>query len=1093
MPSFSIEAEGAAVPLNHDNILRTLELARGGGAGANSAQKNMVIGAQQLRNWETHAGFYSLLQEVYLVSSLPSDLRLLALIQLKNGIDSHWRKTSPKALPKEEKTHIKNHALEAGVQEPQANLAKFNGLILAKIARYEFPNEWPTLISELLDHLRRAAEPSANPQYMTSTLTTLLPIVKELSTGRLMKMRSSLQQVAPEVIQVLGRIYGNIVQQWASFPTDQLGGHNLRGEALQLLQRSLLALKILRRLIIAGYEHPNKDKDVEGFWSFTQNQFSQLYPMVGDALAEHDPIKSLKLSHLRQFAKFHVDMARTHPAAFVLLPHFPDLLDAYMNLIVELGNRFGSPELQQNAKIGTDGDAKESKPSFEILGLKGLLVFRACLKMAFNPAQTFKFQRPEDKEERGRAVDLIKTSIFTDEFVFRMMEILVTKYFVFNEEELRNWEDEPEEWEKREEEIADAWEFSFRSCAEKLFLDLVINFKALLVPGLLGVFKQYASVDNQDVLLKESLYSAIGLAAPCLEDALDFNDFLKSTLVQEISIQRPRYNLLRRRIAILLGQWVPIKPAELDRKIVYAIFQSLFDSSNQLNDQVVRVTAGRQLRNVLDPFEFQFEDFEPYATFLLSSLMKLISEVELPETKMAILETVRVAVVKLERKLLPYADTLMSLLPPLWDQSQDEHLMKQAILTMITAIINALGPDSLKYHSLIIPLIRNSLEPESESLIYLLEEALDLLLAIIQQTPTEAASSELLSLSASIIPILELGTDSLRQALEICDSFTLLSPSTMLSTTICPKVLPIFTNFLPTISSTTQARNQIAQISTVLESLVRSTSLDSFDDQQVQRNVYTRFLQILVSSSLLTKILAALQESYTYTLDPRPARKPPSISGVTETDFYTVLARLTIPFPDLFAEAINAATPPPLPSPPHTNDQQQQTSPAMTFLLPAWFLHFDSIADINRKKLSALALTSLIASKSTRELMRPHFSSILSLWTDIVTELSDSSDPGSVNPLDGDYLAIYSSSIVQPQPGEGAQRDGSGWGDTAEDERRRQRSKRDPVFTVNIRGGVAEAVRGLIVDEGGEEAFKERWLGGVDEVVVRGFAGLGLL
>lgn len=1093
MPSFSIEAEGAATPLNHDNVLRTLELARGAGAGANSAQKNMVMGAQQLKNWETHAGFYSLLQEVYLVSDLPSDLRLLALIQLKNGIDSHWRKTSPKALPKEEKVHIRGRALQAGVQEPQVNLAKFNGLILAKIARYEFPNDWPTLVPELLNHLRQAAEPSSNPQYMTSTLITLLPIIKELSTGRLMKMRSSLRQVTPEVIQVLGQIYCNLVQRWASFPTEQLDSHDLQSEALRLIQRSLMALKILRRLIIAGYEHPNRCKDVEDFWTFTQSQFSQLYPIVGDPLAEHDSIKSLKLSHLRQFAKFHVDMARTHPAAFVLLPHFPDLLDGYMNLIVELGNRFGTPELQQSARIGTDGDAKEAKTSFEILGLKGLLIFRACLKMAFNPTQTFKFQRPEDKEERSRAVDLIKNSVLTDHFVFRMMEILVTKYFVFNEEELRHWEDEPEEWEKREEGIADAWEFSVRSCAEKLFLDLVINFKTLLVPGLLDVFKQYASVENQDVLLKESLYSAIGLAAPCLEDALDFNDFLKSTLVQEISIQRPRYNLLRRRIAILLGQWVPIKPAELDRKIVYAIFQSLFDSSNQLNDQVVRVTAGRQLRNVLDPFEFQYEDFEPYATSLLSSLMNLISEVELPETKMAMMETVRVAVVKLERKLVPYADTLISLLPPLWDQSQDEHLMKQAILTMITAIINALGPDSLKYHPLIIPLIRNSLELESESLIYLLEEALDLMLAIIQQTPAEAASPDLLSLASAILPILDLGTDSLRQSLEICDSLTLLSPSTMLSPAMCPKLLPIFSNYLPTTSSTTQARNQIAQISTVLESLARSTSLVSPDDQQVQRAAYTRFLQILVSSSLLTKILAALQESYTYALDPRPARKPPSISGVTETDFYTLLARLAVTFPDLFAEAINAATPPSLPAPSSTNEQQHQPSPAMTFLLPAWLLHFDSIADINRKKLSALALTSMLSSSPTRELMRPHFSSLLSLWTDVVTELSDSADPSSANAPDGDYLAIYTSSIVLSQPDEGAQSEETGWGDTAEDKRKRERSKRDPVFTINIRGSVAEAVRGLVVDEGGEEAFKERWLGGVDEVVVRGFAGLGLL
>lgn len=1082
MPTFSIEAEGAATPLNHDTLLRTLDFARGGGGNPKTAQKHMVIGAQQLKNWESHTGLYSLLQDVYLETSITLDIRLLALIQLKNGIDTHWRKTSSNALPKEEKIHIRSRALQAGVQEAQTNLAKFNALILAKIARYEFPNGWPSLVTELVNHLRQAAASEADPQYLTSTMITLLPIVKELSTARLIRMRSSFQQVTPEVVQVLGQIYYDLVQRWVSYPIEQQADHGLWNEMLENTQRSLMALKILRRLLIAGYEHPNREKSVAEIWSFTQNQFGRFCPMAADTSAEHNAAKSITLSHLRQFAKLHVDMARTHPAAFVLLPHFSDLLAVYMNLIVELGNRFGTPGGQILGRIGTDGDAeKDSKPSLEILGLKGLLIFRACLKMSFNPAQTFKYQRPEDKEERKLAVELIKSSVLTEGFSFQMMEILVTKFFVFNEQELRHWEEEPEEWEKREEEIADAWEFSVRSCSEKLFLDLVINFKSLLVPRLLGVFRQYCLGKNQDVLLKESIYSAIGLAAPCVEDSLDFNIFLKSTLIEEMQIQGPHYNILRRRIAILLGQWVPIKPADLDRKTIYAIFQGLFDRANPLNDQVVRVTAGRQLRNVLDPFEFRYEDFEPFAASLLSSLMKLISEVELPETKMAVLNTVRVAVVKLERKLLPYADTLISLLPPLWDQSQDEHLMKQAILTIITAIITALGPDSLKYHQLIIPLIRNSVEPGSESLLYLLEEALELMLAILQQTPTENASPELLSLSGSMIPVLELGTDSLRQALEICNSFVLISPETILSPAVATELIPILSALLPTSSSTTQSRNQVAQISVVLESIVRSISMMP-SDPSVQRTAFTNFVQILVSSGMLTKILAALQESYVYTMDPRPSRKTPTISGVAETDLLIVLARLAFNFPSLFIEAVNAASPPPV------DDIAQQL--AIDWLVPAWLLHWDSIGDINRKKLTALALTSLLASTSPNgsappHIVKEHLQSLMSVWTDIVTELGEEAgDKG------GDYLTIWDDTSQHQQ---NSSNEEDGWIETAEDKRKRERSKRDPVYTVNIRQFVSERVHKLIADVGGQQGFQEEWLSSVDEAIVRGFGALNLL
>lgn len=42
--------------------------------------------------------------------------------------------------------------------------------------------------------------------------------------------------------------------------------------------------------------------------------------------------------------------------------------------------------------------------------------------------------------------------------------------------------------------------------------------------------------------------------------------------------------------------------------------------------------------------------------------------------------------------------------------------MKQAILTLLSALIDALKQDSVKYHSLVLPLIRSSVEPGSVSI-----------------------------------------------------------------------------------------------------------------------------------------------------------------------------------------------------------------------------------------------------------------------------------------------------------------------------------------------------------------------------------------
>ena len=132
-----------------------------------------------------------------------------------------------------------------------------------------------------------------------------------------------------------------------------------------------------------------------------------------------------------------------------------------------------------------------------------------------------------------------------------------------------------------------------------------------------------------------------------LESELDFGKFLETTLIPEIQIQGPGYNILRRRIAIVLGQWLAVKDG-INRPLVYQIFQYLLDRDDSSNDLVVRVTAGRQLKNIIDPYEFTAEPFMPFAPTFLGRLMALIEEVELSETKMALLNTVNVIVSRME-------------------------------------------------------------------------------------------------------------------------------------------------------------------------------------------------------------------------------------------------------------------------------------------------------------------------------------------------------------------------------------------------------------------------------------------------------------
>lgn len=144
------------------------------------------------------------------------------------------------------------------------------------------------------------------------------------------------------------------------------------------------------------------------------------------------------------------------------------------------------------------------------------------------------------------------------------------------------------------------------------------------------------------------MYTAIGLAADILHDKVDFDAFLENTLVVEATKQTPGFNIIRRRIAIIISQWITIKMAQEKKPIVYQIFQHLLDKNDPLNDQVVRITAGRKFHAVADEWEFKADTFLPYSQVMLDRLMALVQEAELPETKMALLNTISLIVERME-------------------------------------------------------------------------------------------------------------------------------------------------------------------------------------------------------------------------------------------------------------------------------------------------------------------------------------------------------------------------------------------------------------------------------------------------------------
>ena len=63
-----------------------------------SSQNTAVLkpAEQQLKSWETQPGFYTVLQTIFSNHALDDNVRWLAVVYFKNGIDRYWRKSAPK-------------------------------------------------------------------------------------------------------------------------------------------------------------------------------------------------------------------------------------------------------------------------------------------------------------------------------------------------------------------------------------------------------------------------------------------------------------------------------------------------------------------------------------------------------------------------------------------------------------------------------------------------------------------------------------------------------------------------------------------------------------------------------------------------------------------------------------------------------------------------------------------------------------------------------------------------------------------------------------------------------------------------------------
>jgi hypothetical protein len=109
-----------------------------------------------LTKWEKNssAGFISsLMKIVSQPEQAPLPARLLAAIVAKNAVGSSWRKTMGSKewshVPPDEKAFVRSMVESVLLSEPSDQVALQLGLLIANMAQFDFPAEWPHLLTAL--------------------------------------------------------------------------------------------------------------------------------------------------------------------------------------------------------------------------------------------------------------------------------------------------------------------------------------------------------------------------------------------------------------------------------------------------------------------------------------------------------------------------------------------------------------------------------------------------------------------------------------------------------------------------------------------------------------------------------------------------------------------------------------------------------------------------------------------------------------------------------------------------------------------------------------------------------------------------------
>lgn len=720
---------------------------------------------------ESRPGFCSCLMEIITAKDLVSqvDVRLMASVYFKNSINRYWRnRRDYSGITNEEKIHLRQKLL-SHLREENYQIAQMLAVLISKIARIDYPKEWPDLISVLAQQLQSADILTSHRIFMI-----LFRILKELSTKRLTSDQKNYAEISSHFfdyswhlwqsdVQTILHGFSALSQSLSSGPSEK---HH--DDLYLTCERWLLCLKIIRQLIISGFPSDSKSlqeiRPVKEVSPVLLSAIQSFLPYYLSFQEQHTKFSNFVKRACVKLMKVLVAIQGRHPYSFgdkcVLVP----VMDFCLIKIT---------------------DPEPDVISFEHFLIQCMVMVKSILECKdYKPSLTGRVMNDNGitleqmKKSVSNSVVGILSTLLPSERIVRLCNILIRRYFVLTTRDLEEWYHNPESFHHEQDMVQ--WTEKLRPCAEALYIVLFENHSQLLGPIVVSILQEAMNGCPTSVteitpglLLKDAAYSAAGYVYYELSNYLSFNNWFNNALSRELINDHPNMRILHRKVALILGQWVSEIKDDTKRAVYFALVRLLREK-----DLAVRLAACRSLCSLIEDANFSEKYFSDLLPICWDSCFNLVEEVQEFDSKVQVLNLISVLLAHV-KEVVPFADKLVHFFQTVWEESSGESLLQIQLLIALRNFVTALGYQSPICYSMLLPILQKGIDINNPDELNLLEDSMLLWEATLSHAPSMVP--QLLGYFPCLLEIMERSFDHLQVAVSIIEGYIILGGTEFLN------------------------------------------------------------------------------------------------------------------------------------------------------------------------------------------------------------------------------------------------------------------------------------------------------------------------